>query len=466
MNHYSGALITYLLLLMSNGIQAQPFKNETQPIAYTGTMVADFSGRTTGGTAGYGVTSYAEKEVVVQDKVVAQDDVISAAMLQPTDDRKRAQTFTLTAPDLVNLEFTVEEASQWTEMFNRKSGWFGADGIFAIPLNGKDNEPAGDTAVTMLIFSDTMIGEIVNDTLQPGAVMVNNTVAYLRGREPKEDRISFHWAKDKTGKPVSLFVPETVSAQKGDYYWLGDGFVNTERNNTTYIFAYRMRNLDKNEDWSFKEMGTVLLALPSGSKAPFKAQRQIEFPYRFDDGGFGAGIFVNTKKAGAVNPDGYIYVFGVRGKDKKLMVARVIPEDFENFSSWRFWDGKEWNKDMNRVAYVASHVSNELSVSVLPDSRYALVFQIGGMSPAVGLCLGQTPYGPFGPVIKLWECKEVQQKNIITYNAKAHPSLSAPGELLISYNVNAFDFSNEIKAHPNLYRPRFIKLKFCQELKD
>lgn len=426
MNIYPGALMTSFLLLLLNGIQPQTFTGKTRQLAYK--------------------------------------DTVSATMLQPADNQDQTQTSMLRDPDMGNFKFTVEEAPEWTGLFNRTSGWFGADGIFAIPLNGKDNESARSNALTMLIFSDTMIGEIANDSLQPGSVMVNNTVAFLRGREPGEDRISFHWAKDNTGNPISLFVPETASAEKGDYYWLGDGFVNTERNHTTYIFAYRMRNTDKNKEWSFKEMGTVLLALPSGSKVPFKEQRQLEFPFRFDDGGFGAGIFVNTKKAGAVNPDGYVYVYGVRGKDKKLMVARVIPEDFENFSSWQFWDGKGWNNEMNRVAYITSNVSNELSVSAFPDGRYALVFQIAGMSSSVGLCVGQTPYGPFGPVIKLWECKEGQQKNIITYNAKAHPNLSAPGELLISYNVNAFDFFNEIKAHPNLYRPRFIKLKFHQKL--
>lgn len=364
-----------------------------------------------------------------------------------------------TNTDIENLEFTVEEAPEWTALFNRTSGWFGADGIFAIPLNGKDNETAKATTETMLIFSDTMIGEISDSTLQPGAVMVNNTVAYLKGSEPKEDKVSFHWDKNEESKPKTLFIPDTPSAEKGDYYWLGDGFVNTELNNTTYIFAYRMRNLDKSEDWSFKEMGTNLIALPSGSRPPFKEHRQIETPLRFDNGGFGAGIFVNTKKTGAPNPDGYVYVYGVKGKEKNLMVARVFPEDFENFSAWRFWDGKEWNEDMEQIAFVTQDVSNELSVSSLPDGRYALVFTLGGMSPTIGLRLGKTPYGPFGPVIKVWEAKEMQQKNYITYNAKAHPNLSAPGELLITYNVNAFDFMNELKANPNLYRPRFIKLK-------
>jgi hypothetical protein len=45
-----------------------------------------------------------------------------------------------------------------------------------------------------------------------------------------------------------------------------------------------------------------------------------------------------------------------------------------------------------------------------------------------------------------------------TYNAKAYPYLSKPGELLISYNVNSFDFERKIKIHPYHLRPRFITL--------
>ena len=60
--------------------------------------------------------------------------------------------------DLTHLNFTVEEAPEWTNLFNRTSGWFGADGIFAIPKNGVDK--LSDSAETVLLFSDTMIGEI------------------------------------------------------------------------------------------------------------------------------------------------------------------------------------------------------------------------------------------------------------------------------------------------------------------
>lgn len=372
---------------------------------------------------------------------------------KPIKTAKRQNSIKVPA-DTQTLQFTVAEAPEWNALLDRTSGWFGGDGLFAIPLNGNDNKTAVSTTETMLLFSDSMIGEISGSTLQPGAVMVNNTVAYLKGSKPSKENIHFQWANNESNQPTSLFYPTTSGAVKGDYYWLGDGFVNTARD-SLYIFAHRMRNLSKTDDWSFKEMATDLIALSPHSRPPFKDQRQIQTPLCFEEGGFGAGIFVNTKASGAPDPDGYIYVYGNR---KGLIVARVKPEHFEDFKAWRFWNGTEWKTDRQQVKPIAADVSNELSVTALSDGRYALVFTLAGLSPTVGLQLSPTPYGPFGPVIKVYEAKEMQHKNYITYNAKAHPNLSAPGELLISYNVNAFDFWNELKANPRLYRPRFIRL--------
>ncbi|RZA00641.1 MAG: DUF4185 domain-containing protein [Sphingobacteriaceae bacterium] len=366
--------------------------------------------------------------------------------------------------DTTQLKFTVEEAPEWTALFKRSSGWLGGDGIFAMPLNGLDNIKAGPNAQTMFIFSDSIIGEIADGELtSPGVDMVHNSVAYLKGSEAKKENLEFVFAKKEDGSPDHMFEPKTTAeTQKGDYYWLGDGFVNTELNNTMYIFAWHMRNTDKRDDWSFTDLSTNLIAIPAGSKPPFKNSRQIITPLRLGKGDvFGAGIFVNTKASGAPNPDGYVYVYGVR-PGKQLIVARVLPKNFEKFGEWRFWDGGGWNADMQKVAVIANRVSNELSVTALTDGRYALVYQMDGMSSKVALRVGSTPYSNFGTMQEVYDCKEGQKKNIITYNAKVHPSLSSPGEIIISYNVNAFDFKNEIKADPNLYRPRFLKLKIQQ----
>lgn len=380
--------------------------------------------------------------------------------------RTAAQQDAALATDTVNLSYTVEEAPEWTRLFDRTSGWFGADGIFSIPLHGVDTPQSGQGSKTLLVFSDTMIGEIEDGELQPGSVMINNSVAILDGVTPDESRIRFFWDSDSAGKPLSVFVPKTPQAQPGEYFWLGDGFVNQELGNTTYVFGYRIRRTDA-KVFPFEEVGNTLIAIPAGSQPPFKDHRQMDTPFFIRDsvdsrnnGSFGAGIFVNTAAAGAPTPDGYVYVYGVRGLAKQVLVARVKPKDFEHFTAWRFWDGTAWNTDMYKAAPIADRVSNELSVTPLPDGRYALVFQTDGIGTTVGLRIGLSPAGPFGPIKELWDCPEVEQKGIFVYNAKAHFNLSKKGELLISYNVNSFDFLADIRKTPNLYRPRFIRVKF------
>lgn len=369
--------------------------------------------------------------------------------------------------DTDSLSFTVERAPEWTALFKRNSGWFGADGIFSVPLNGKEAPGTGSNSKSLLLFSDTMIGDAVQGAALQNSSMVNNTVAILEGDQPIAENISFYWEEDQDGNPQTMFVPQTESAEEGAYYWLGDGFVNTEMNNDIYFFAYRMQKTGG--VFGFEEVGNVLIKVPAGSTPPFENHQQIETPFYLPPEGdrgyisFGAGIFVNTEEAGAPDPDGYIYVYGVENSEvKKLLTARVEPEHFEDFSEWRFWDGDGWNPDLHSAEPVTDQVSNELSVYPVAEDKYALIFQVNGIGNNVGMRIGETPAGPFGEIRELWNTEEVTGKDedFYAYNAKAHPNLSQPGELLISYNVNSLDFFADIEEYPHLYRPRFIRLKY------
>ena len=366
-----------------------------------------------------------------------------------------------TNADIHTLRFTVAPVPEWTNLFRRTHGWFGADGIFSIPLNSIDTAGA-HTPKTLILFSDTMLGDIVNDSLQPGYVMIHNSVALLDSTQPDSNRIRFYW-DTINGKPLGLFTPNTPHAEKEDYYWLGDGFVNKDLH-AVYFFGYRVRDTST-AAFGFAEVGNAIIKVPLGSQPPFHNQQQMETPFFLHGtaetyGSLGAGILLNTKEAGAKDADGYVYVYGVRGRRKEVLVARVQPKHFEQFDKWRFWDGHTWNADIRTITAITDSASNELSVSRLPDGRYAMVFQTGGLGRSVGVRLGLRPEGPYGPVIKLWDCTEIDAaKNLIAYNAKAHPNLSKPGELLISYNINSLDFWNDIKLLPDLYRPRFISVK-------
>lgn len=364
-------------------------------------------------------------------------------------------------------EFTAEPAPEWTNLFLRKFGWFGGDGIFAIPFSGKDSEK-GDSLI--FLFSDTMIGEINGEKLKPGYVMINNSMALLKDKTPDSSHITFKMAKE-SGAYKAIFVPKSDKPDKDTYFWLGDGFVNPEANKDMFVFAYKITNTNDKSDFPFKETGNTLIRIQAGSKFPYKDQVQTDLPfnsYQKDEEtiSFGAGIFNNSVAAGEKDGDGFVYVYGIKGVNKKLVSARVKSAMIGSFDQWEFWDGKNWSHDVKSVAALSDSVSNEMSVSRLAKGKYALVYQLGGIFPDICMQVGPSPVGPFGPRITLYKTSaDIKDPDLFTYNAKAHPALSGDGELLISYNVNSFKFFKIVENKPNLYRPRFIRVKFKAQTK-
>jgi len=79
----------------------------------------------------------------------------------------------------------------------------------------------------------------------------------------------------------------------------------------------------------------------------------------------------------------------------KPVAARIGPENFDKLELWRYRDGKGWCKGIDKCA----------------------------------------------PII-----------------SKAHPHLSKPDELLVSYNVNTISFDMHLRKG-DIYRPRFISLR-------
>lgn len=361
-----------------------------------------------------------------------------------------------------DLSYTVEAAPEWTQLFHRQSGWFGADGVFSIPLSGVEKVGNIGNRETLLLFSDTYIGEVEGNKPKPGNKMVNNTVAIVQGNTAHPDSIQFFYKQDGQGAPQTYFVPANTNGKK-EHFWLGDGFVNKARHNTLYLFAYHIQITGEGV-FDFTEPNVSIIALPAGSRPPFSEQRQIKTPLHINipgvgEGNFGAGILANTKWAGAPHPDGFVYVYACIGKDKNLVAARVKPKYFEDFNRWAYWDGKDWTSDITQLKGIANAVSNELSVTPLADGRYALIFQVLGLSDKVGMRIGDSPVGPFGEIKEIWRTPEWDE-GLFCYNAKAHPNLSKPGELLISYNTITPDFWKDIQQNAYIYHPRFIRLKW------
>lgn len=357
----------------------------------------------------------------------------------------------------------TERAPEWDALFDRHSGWTGADGIYSIPLAGDEHSGGLSAQHTLFVFSDTFVGKVdAAGRRQAGSTLVNNTIALLAAGGPDPDRIRFWYPRDAQNRPGAVFTPSTPGAMPGEWYWLKDGVA---LGSTTWVFAERFESPGPGR---FRSVGLALLELPPGSAPPFADHLQHEVPLWLPPSGphgnlaFGAAILANTATAGAPRPDGYVYVYGVRDDSpvKKLMAARVPEASFIDPAAWTFYDGAAWVADIHAAAPLCGRVSNELSVSPLPDGRFVLAFELDGVGRDVVVRIGDTPVGPFGPITTVWTAPEPGWLDgVYTYNAKAHPHLSRPGELLISYNVNTVEFADHFR-YADIYRPRFVRVTF------
>jgi hypothetical protein len=361
------------------------------------------------------------------------------------------------------FSFSAKPAPEWTALMERTEGWFAADGIFSIPLDGREVQGKADQQ-TLFIFSDTYVGTVVDSVPLPGNVMVNNSTAWLKGSDPIEENIKFRYNTFPDGSPASYFVPDNEVSEEGEYFWLGDGFVNHAKKDALYLFAYHVHKTGPNV-FDFEQTHVALLKIPDPTPQRITNYEQFATGLGFihPEYGrvyFGSGVFVNTRKACAPDPDGYVYVYGIMEGNKSLIAARVRPRNIERFDRWRFWNGEEWVPEKERVAPITNAVSNELSVTPSGDGRYLLTFTVLGLSEKIGIRVGESPVGPFGQIQEVYTCPEYAERGLLPYNAKAHYHLSEPGRLLVSYNTITFNFWEDIQKDATIYHPRFVWVEY------
>lgn len=380
-----------------------------------------------------------------------------------------------TAP--VSVRFYVGEGwwaeadRKYTAAFHRKSGWTGGDGINSFNLKDGNDAYGADTDSTMFIFGDTLVGEVDTDTderIQP-VDMPNNTYAMM-GKNLQE--LQFVVPKDAEGKTLAVLEPSPAVSDPGDWFWLQDGVVVGQ---TLYLSPLVMKmDTTKPEGFQFKIGGIAMAAVPLQDGKPlFEQARQYRTRLYARKDGFqyvgGIAYMPYTEQAGWQDGDGYIYVYGYRSqlevyRNCQLIAGRVRPEEFENESRWRWYDGKGWNgTDITEAMPLLDHVSCEMSVMPIRAGRqkgkFLAVFQYDVQSSYVAYSVGETPAGPFEPAKMVWLCDENRRidPTAYMYNAKAHCHLSEPDSILASYNVNTPSMEINYRFG-TIYRPRFIRL--------
>ena len=152
--------------------------------------------------------------------------------------------------------------------------------------------------------------------------------------------------------------------------------------------------------------------------------------------------------------DDYVYVYGVvsAGLNKFAYVARTNSRlEFP----WEFHTGDGWSLDETQIKPMFNDVSEQFSV-FKDNGKYYMLTQHHIFGNEIYLYSSDTPVGPWENKTIVY-CTPETEGDIFTYNAFVHPQFTEDGALLISYNINSFNFSDLAKSADN-YRPYFARI--------
>ena len=378
--------------------------------------------------------------------------------------------------------YVASRNDYWTDCFKRYEGWAGADGIYSFNIaNGKDNYNNMDDTKTLFFFGDTLISKIDKETLrrEEPVYMPNNTYAILDGGDPKKPgALQFYYDTDDNGIPCAALKPSRDCYDfegKGEdfskaYFWQQDGFVHGDK--LYCLPSIITEDKSQPEGFQFRCLGVAIAEVNIVNGMPdFKNARQYRTELSRDTESFnihyGACVLPYLKEAGFENGDGYVYVYGYmtfhETRRRSLCVARVLPEDFTDWTKWSFFDGEDFVNDILKSKPLLDHVSCEMSVIPIlrgkNKGKFLAVFQYDTNSNYTAYAYGDNIWGPFSKPRKVFYCDENEMhESVYTYNAKAHLHLSYPEKILVSYNVNCTSFDLAIQ-NGHIYRPRFILLE-------
>ncbi len=270
--------------------------------------------------------------------------------------------------------------------------------------------------------------------------------------------------KDILAKANSVLTKEKEHA----WIWLQDGVVIGK--NLYFLPLNIASDYTQVEGMQFKVLGVSMFKTPIINQAIVPAKSiQKKAPIFAKDKTstyfYGAGIFANTLQAKALNPDGYIYIYGYKttGFLRELIVARVKEDKFEYFDDWEYFNGTGYSKNILDSKPLLPHVSCELSVSEILEGRFKgkfiAVFTYDVNTEFVSFAISDSLTGPFSKPQKIYITPEqsIFKSTTYTYNAKAHPNLSKSKRILVSYNTNTYNYEHNM-SNRLIYGPRFIYL--------
>jgi len=317
---------------------------------------------------------------------------------------------------------TVLHDCHYNLLYTRyNNGWTGADGTYSFPL------PDGRI---LWFFGDTFLGTVKADRTREGGVpFINNSLVVQEG-----DEMTTLFGGDEEN-PKAFFVP----GMAGDWYWPFDG---TVKNGQVQVLLAHMERAGLGGgmwDFQYASVDLAILSLPD--------LKILSINTIVSDGTISYGSCL-------MEDDNYIYIYGITSVNlvKNVHVARAANGDLT--SPWEYFDGSGWIN--TPVAYTIHQSASDMFSVIKDGGKYYLITQEIIFGDRIFVYESDTPVGPWLNQKTLY-CTPESGGDIFTYNSFVHPELSEEGELVISYNINSFDFSDLFENADN-YRPKFIRV--------
>ena len=322
---------------------------------------------------------------------------------------------------------SATDPAAFQELLNSDGpGWAAADGTISIPL------PDGKA---LWLFGDTIVNlPNADGSLWRNADFVRNSAILHDGAKATTLITGTNQDADDFLKPAS---PE-------EWYWPGHGIAEGDE---LVVFMGRVRKTaDGAPGWNFEGAGSDLVRL---DLEDLSVKERIAMP-----GGKGTDWGTAVIEGG----DGHTYVYGFKGYEddpyrRESIVARA-PTGHLKEGAFEYWDGAGWSSDASKVAAVTDGVSNSYSVTRTPEGNFAMVSQELFFGTGLRVRTSDFPQGPWSEWRTIDPGPE-KPPNGISYNAQVHPTFTADGKLLASWNMNRSDGQLPGPGQLDGYRPVF-----------
>jgi hypothetical protein len=334
-------------------------------------------------------------------------------------------------------------AEPWPEadrLFHADPRWLGADAAFSVDLGGDR---------VLWLFGDTFVANSERHVRRE-SVMVRNSIAVQRGRDPSRASIQFCWRPDPSSLLPASWLPEDGLR----WFWPQHGI--RLPGGPLLLFWSRVRGTP-GEGLGFCADGWIATAIDDPDLEPERWQpRPLALPPAPAGFVFAQGL---TLYGDAV------YGLAIREPgDHAGLLWRIDVGALRrlHLGAIELWCGGAWRRLAADLpcAPVLDDAAPEMSLHFDAARRcWMHVRSLGFGATTLALATAPQSTGPWSAPAPFYRPAESDRARPLVYAGKAHPEL-AGADLVATYAANSPDFA-ELVADDSLYWPRFVRVTFA-----